>query len=162
MQRSSPSLASTPAERDADPDLLSKDSLDLEKDADYSTHSNRYVPSKNAAEDMQDIVAYHRSKKRTHWCCRPVNFQRWFVVASLSALVLFLLGCYVYAQVVDFEIHYATGTSEMRENQRIGALERRERDLSAQIESLRHTINVLQEAFHETNPNYIFEKDMEE
>lgn len=145
---SSSSFALDCEEQDAASNLLSKEVIDRDQEVAYVSYSP--MP----ADDMQDMIAYYRTKKNTHWCYRPINFQLWFVVISL---MLFCFGFYVYTQAVDFEIHHVSGTSEMHENQRIGALERGQRDLSAQIEAVQRAVGALQEAFHETNPNYIFE-----
>ena len=158
MQRSSTttSSASDREERDTDTNFLSKDVAGCDPEAAYNCYS--HTPT----EEMHDLIAYYRTKKNTQWCCRPINFQRWFIILSLSTLALFCFGLYVYTQAVDFEIHYVSGTSEMRENQRIGAIERGQRDLSAQLETVQRIVGALQVAIHETNPNYIFEREEKE
>lgn len=115
--------------------------------------SQNYIPT-----FVSEATPHHKIEKRKHWCCRPVNFQRWFIVAGAFAIFTGILAIYVYSQVVDFEIHYVSGTSEMRTNKRVGALERGIEALKEKMEFFQHEINVLQEAFHETHPNYVFKK----
>jgi len=110
-------------------------------------------------DELRDMLEHHRRKRQTHWCCRRINFQRWFIVAALAGLFLLGLGFYVYMQAVDWEIHFVSGSAEMRENQRIGALERGAKDVEGRMETLERTVTMLRDVVREVHPNYIWQKE---
>ena len=146
----------------------------LEKDTEMGMPSSIVSPTH---EELDEIVQHHRRKQATHWCCRPIRFQRWMIITGFIVCGLAMLGFWACWQLLELDIQFTSGRAEMRENIRIGALEQRANVFEEEIDVLTQTMEAIRghqgmqqlrwdvraiwEAFREVHPHYQFDADTE-